>query len=118
MGETSRFPVQTCARNAFWNTASWLQWNTTPNAAMTLDYFPKVREDKDRMNEQIETLGTVLPKEIERCQELLTQYASIGLAGEFGRAMINLHISAAHRAMMTGDCVAMLQAYEKLKACM
>jgi len=56
MGETSRFPVQTCARNAFWNTASWLQWNTTPNAAMTLDYFPKVREDKDRMNEQIETL--------------------------------------------------------------
>ena len=28
-----------------------------------------------------ETLGTALPKEIERCQELLSEYKAIGPAG-------------------------------------
>ncbi len=69
------------------------------------------------MSTQIETLGTALPKEIERCQELLNDYAAIGPAGTFGAAMIQMEIAAAHKAMMEGDCVAMIRAYEKLKAC-
>jgi len=63
------------------------------------------------------TLGDMLPKEIERCQELLVTYASIGPAGAIGAMFIRQDIAAAHKAMMEGDVVAMLQAYEKLKNC-
>ena len=63
------------------------------------------------------TLGDALPREIERCQELLVAYAEIGPAGAFGAAMIRADIAAAHKAMMEGDVVAMLRAYEALKGC-
>lgn len=63
------------------------------------------------------TLAEALPKEIERCQELLTQYAAIGPSGNFGAMMIRRDIAAAHKAMMEGDVVAMLRAYEALKGC-
>ncbi len=66
---------------------------------------------------EAESLGTALPKEIERCQELLTQYAAIGPAGIFGATMIRADIAAAHKAMMEGDVVGMLRAYEALKGC-
>lgn len=69
------------------------------------------------MNDETETLGTALPKEIERCQKLLTQYAAIGPAGQFGGMVIRQDIAAAYKAMMEGDCVAMLRAYENLKGC-
>jgi len=69
------------------------------------------------MSTQIETLGTELPKEIERCHELLTEYSAIGPAGAFGHAMITEDIAAAHKAMMEGDVVAMLRAYNTLKEC-
>ena len=64
-----------------------------------------------------ETLGTALPKEIERCQELLTQYATIGPSGAFGYWAISKDIAEAQKAIMEGDCVAMIRAYEKLKGC-
>jgi len=66
------------------------------------------------MSTKIETLGDALPREIERCQELLTQYAAIGSAGIFGAMMIKEEISAALKSMIEGDVVAMLRAYEKL----
>jgi len=69
------------------------------------------------MQTEIETLGTALPKEIERCQELLSDYRAIGPAGDFGHAMISADIAAAHKAMIENDCVAMLKAYEALKGC-
>jgi len=69
------------------------------------------------METKTETLGTALPKEIERCQELLTTYAELGPVGVFGHHMISLNIKAAHKAMMEGDVVAMIQAYEALKEC-
>ena len=68
------------------------------------------------MNESIETLGTALPKEIERCGEILQQYKSLGPLA-FGYAMIKDDIRQAHMAMMEGDVVAMLRAYEALKGC-
>lgn len=64
-----------------------------------------------------ETLGTELPKEIERCQELLVQYDEIGPAGYFGATMIKRDIAAAHKAMMEGSLVEMLRAYNTLKEC-
>lgn len=64
-----------------------------------------------------ETLGDALPKEIERCQKLLEVYASIGPAGRVGHYMIERDIAAARQAMAGGDVVAMLRAYQALKAC-
>lgn len=63
----------------------------------------------------METLGDSLPKEIQRCQEILGLYASLGPAGAFGHAMISADIASAHKAMMEGDVVGMLAAYESLK---
>lgn len=63
------------------------------------------------------TLADALPQEIERCQQLLTQYAAIGPVGNFGAMMIRRDIAAAHKAMMEGDVVAMLRAHEALKGC-
>ena len=63
------------------------------------------------------TIGDQLPKEIERCQELLGIYKSLGPVGVFGHAMISADIAEAHKAMMEGDLVGMVQAYEKLKGC-
>lgn len=64
-----------------------------------------------------ESLGDALPKEIERCQELLAQYAELGAVGAFGYAMINHDIKQAHAAMVSGDVVVMLKVYEALKGC-
>ena len=64
-----------------------------------------------------ETLGDQLPREIERCQELLIQYAEIGPAGSFATAMIKRQIASAHKAMVEGDLVDMLHAYNALRGC-
>lgn len=63
------------------------------------------------------SLGDELPKEIERCQELLTAYAEIGPAGNLGAAMIKQDISRAVKALASGDVVEMMRAYEALKGC-
>ena len=68
-------------------------------------------------NTRQQILAYVLPKEIERCQQLLVDYAQIGVAGAYARIMIRAEIAAAHKAMMEGDVVAMLRAYEALKGC-
>lgn len=61
------------------------------------------------------TLADALPKEIERCQRLLEDYAAIGPVGNFGAMMIRRDIASAHKAMIEGDVVAMIRAYEALK---
>jgi hypothetical protein len=63
------------------------------------------------------TLGDALPKEIERCQELLGVYKSLGPVGSFGQAMISAEIAEAHKAMIEGDAVGMVRAYQNLKNC-
>lgn len=63
------------------------------------------------------TLGDALPKEIQRCQELLGVYKSLWPVGAFGHAMISADIAEAHKAMMEGDTVAMISAYKKLQDC-
>lgn len=64
-----------------------------------------------------QTLAYALPREIARCQDLLIAYDKIGPAGAFGAMMIRRDIAAAHKAMMEGDVVEMLRAYEALKGC-
>lgn len=68
-------------------------------------------------NTRQQILAYALPREIERCQQLLVEYAQVGPAGTFASMMIRADIAAAHKAMMEGDVVAMLRAYEALKGC-
>ena len=61
------------------------------------------------------TLGDELPREQARCRELLVAYKEIGPMGAFGAAMIEQSLREADAATISGDLVAMLRAYEKLK---
>ena len=63
------------------------------------------------------TLGDMLPKEIKRCQEILIVYAEIGDAGRLAGIILRSEIDYALKAMMEGDVVNMLIAYENLKSC-
>lgn len=62
-----------------------------------------------------ESLAEALPKEMARAREVLGHYRDIGPAGMFGAAFIEQDLRAADKAVMSGDIVAMLQAYETLK---
>lgn len=61
-----------------------------------------------------DTLADALPREIQRVQELLPSYDEIP-TGVFAATMMRESIKAAHRAMVEGDVVAMIRAYEDLK---
>lgn len=63
------------------------------------------------------SLGTALPIEQQRCRELLRQYQALGPAGAFGMAAIEDALRAADHAVMSGDVVAMLRAFGRLKEC-
>ena len=63
----------------------------------------------------METLGDALPKEQARVREILGHYKEIGTARMFGAAMIEQSLKNSDQAVMSGDLVAMLRAYEDLK---
>jgi hypothetical protein len=63
----------------------------------------------------METLADALPKEMARVRDVLGHYKAIGPAGMFGAAFIEQDLRAADKAVMSGDVVAMLKAYNKLK---
>ena len=65
----------------------------------------------------METLADALPREITRCEQLLTEYINLGPVGMFGAIMIRRDIAAAHKAMMEANCVAMIAAYKALQGC-
>lgn len=62
---------------------------------------------------QIRTLAEALPQEQARVRELLGVY-SVGI---FGAAMLESELRLADQAAMSGDVVAMLRAYERLRGC-
>lgn len=64
---------------------------------------------------ETETLGTALPKEIERVQELMALYREIGPAGAFALTMMQNDIRLASRAMIEGDLLVMIRVYKSLK---
>jgi hypothetical protein len=61
------------------------------------------------------TLAEALPLEMARVREVLGHYKEIGPAGMFGAAFIEQDLRKADQAVMSGDIVRMLQAYETLK---
>ena len=62
------------------------------------------------------TLGEALPREIARIQnEVMPAYIEIGAAGMFALTMMRASVAAANKAMIEGDCVAMIAAYQDLK---
>lgn len=63
-----------------------------------------------------ETLGTAFPREQQRVRELIPLYKAIGPAGAFGLAMIKRALSNAERAAISGDILAIMQAYEELRS--
>lgn len=61
------------------------------------------------------SLAEELPKEQARVRHLITLYREIGPAGEFGACMMEHSLRQADAAVMSGDVVAMIRAYEDLK---
>ncbi len=69
------------------------------------------------MSIETENLAESLTEEIDRCEELIAAYATIGAAGQLGGAMIRKAVLIAHTAIMNQDTVGMLQAFQALKNC-
>ena len=61
------------------------------------------------------SLGEAYPIKQARCRELLAAYKLLG--GAFGAAYIENVLSDADTAAIGGEPLAMLIAYEKMKAC-
>jgi len=62
-----------------------------------------------------ETLADALPREQARVREVLGYYQEIGPAGMFGAGMIKQSLQAADEAIISGDIVKMIAAYNDLK---
>lgn len=63
-----------------------------------------------------DTLGDSLPREMARVRDqVMPAYISIGPAGGFALALMRADLDRAARAMIEGDVVEMLRAYESLK---
>ncbi len=63
-----------------------------------------------------ESLGHELPKVMSHVRDkLIPMYQSIGSSGMFAVAMMRADLDAAQRAMIEGDVVAMIAAFQKLK---
>ena len=65
----------------------------------------------------MESLGEALPKEQARVRELIVQYRGpeLGGSGIFAATMMENSLKEADKAIMSGDVVAMIRAYEDLK---
>jgi hypothetical protein len=64
----------------------------------------------------VDTLGDALPREIARVRdEVLPEYLAIGPPGQLAAGLMRLALDRASQAMIQGDTVAMIAAYEDLK---
>lgn len=61
------------------------------------------------------SLAEALPAEQARVRELKEQYLSIGPAGRPAAFLMEQSLRRADQAVMSGDVIAMLMAYEDLK---
>jgi len=68
------------------------------------------------MNESL-SLGEALPQEMARVREIIVEYRDPLLrgAGNLAARMMEISLQKADAAVMSGDVVAMLRAYEDLK---
>jgi len=60
------------------------------------------------------SVGADFPHQLDRAREILTHYESIP-QGAFGAVFIRADIAEAERAFASGDMVAIIRAYAKLK---
>jgi hypothetical protein len=66
--------------------------------------------------DQATTLADALPLEMARVRdELLPEYRKLGPAGAFGQVMLCASLDEAAKALVSGDVVRMLRAYQVLK---
>jgi len=65
----------------------------------------------------MESLGEALPKEQARVRAFILQYQDplLNGAGMFAAAMMESSLRNADQAVMSGDCVAMIEAYKDLQ---
>lgn len=63
-----------------------------------------------------ESLAEALPKEQARVRVVLGHYRDLGPVGMLGAAFIEQDLREADQALMSGDVVRMIRAYEALKA--
>ena len=64
------------------------------------------------------SLAEALPEEQKRVREPIAVYRGLpGGAGAFGAWMMEQKLQRADQAVMSGDVVEMLRAYEELKGC-
>lgn len=63
-----------------------------------------------------DSLGEALPREMARVRDkVMPAYLSIGEPGKFALILMRADLDAAAKAMIEGDVVAMIQAYDSLK---
>jgi hypothetical protein len=64
----------------------------------------------------VDTLGDALPREMARVRDdVMPSYVAIGAPGRFALVMIRKSLDDAANAMVQGDVVAMMRAYQELK---
>lgn len=63
----------------------------------------------------MKTLAEALPEEMVRVRAILDIYKQLGPVGAFGAAGIEQSLQAAEKAILNGDTVAMIKAYEDLR---
>ena len=69
------------------------------------------------MSDQVETLGEALPREMARVRdEVLPHYLELWAPGFLAVRIIRESLAVAAKALSDGDVVAMIRAYEDLKA--
>lgn len=61
------------------------------------------------------SLGVALPAEMARVRDTVMPCLAIGPAGGFALTLIRASLDEAARALASGDCVAMIAAYNDLK---
>ena len=61
------------------------------------------------------TLGDALPKEMARVRVVLSQYKELGTVGAIGAMFIEKDLQDADSAVMSGDVVRMILAYQTLQ---
>lgn len=65
--------------------------------------------------DEVISLAQAMPIEQARVREILGHYKEIGSAGMFGAAFIEQDLREADAAVMSGDVVRMIAAFQKLK---
>lgn len=62
------------------------------------------------------SIGSEMPKLQAKVREILGRYKDIGPAGAFGVMNIEASLRAADEAVISGDIIKIIQAYEDLKS--